>query len=348
MGYQFCDPFDNYNTASQLYESVTGSIIYSSSFARFAPPAGLPGQGIKIASNGANIRKNMQSNQQTLIIKASFNFATLGNSGPGGNPFMGVLDAGTYQWVLSVLVSGAILISQNGTGAIQIQTGPGIIASGLWYSIEAAVTINGTSSTAQVWVNGFEVINATGLHCQASANAYGNQVALGDLAIDGLVNMLIDDFRVWDNTGSAQNAPLGTDSRLVTKLPSAAGAFSGFTPNGAAANWQCVDDNPPDGDTTYVSSTTAGTEDAYTMPSAGFTAAPAMVVPRAYARKDDGTARTLDIGLLSSGTIGIANAFVMGSSYAFIDGCIPIDPHTSAAWTAAAADAAQFWQEETV
>jgi hypothetical protein len=348
MAFQFTDGFDAYANASELYEFVTGTISYSSAYARFAPPAGLPGQGIKIASNGAYVRKNMQSNQQTFIIKLAVNFAGLGGSSTVGNPFFAVWDNGGIQWSLVVFPSGSIGIINSNINAIQIQTGPGVIATGLWYGIEIAVEINGTSSTAQVWLNGFQIFNATGLHCQATANAYGNQVSYGDINDNGLTNMMIDDVRVWDNTGSTQNAAIGTDSRLVTKLPSGAGAFTGFTPNGASANWQCVDDNPPDGDTTYVSSTTAGTDDAYTVPSAGFTAAPVMVVAQAYARKDDSAPRTLEVGVSSSGSTASGASAVMGSSYAFVQGCVPDDPHTSALWTAAGADAAQPWQEETV
>lgn len=49
----------------------------------------------------------------------------------------------------------------------------------------------------------------------------------------------------------------------VVLRPNGAGASTQWTPNGAAANWQCVGSN--DGDTTYVSSATSGHTDLYTI-----------------------------------------------------------------------------------
>jgi hypothetical protein len=340
--YQFADGFDNYNTASLMYEYTFGTNAISSSYARFAPPSGLPGQGIRFNQNGALIRKNTQSNQATFIIKLAVNFQNLG-AATSGNGFLLASDAGTAQWFLTVSTSGALGIWSN--GSYRYLTGPGIIGTNLWYGIEVEVTVSSTAGVVNVWVNGTQVMAVTGICTQASANAYANQVAIGDAFTEG-VNLYADDFRVWDNTGSTQSAPLGTDSRIVTKMPSGAGQFTQWTPNGAAANWQCVDDNPPDDDTTYVSGATASLLDAYAMPSAGFTLAPAMVVARSRVRKDDGATRQLQLGAGSSGSTGVTETYTLGSTYAFVDACVPDDPHTSVPWTAAAADAAQHFKAE--
>jgi hypothetical protein len=342
--YQFADGFDNYNSASLLYELVNGSISFSSAYARFPPPAGLPGQGISISTGGAYIRKNLQSNQATLIIKIAFKPANYGGSSGAGNPFLAVLDAGTAQCYFQLLPSGAVTVYSS---AMVAETGPGVIALGQYYGIEIEITIGSSTGAVQIWVNGFQVLTATGLNTQRSSNAYANQVAIGDIA-DNNLSGYFDDFRVWDSTGSSQNAPLGTDSRVVTKLPSGAGSTTQWTPNGAAANWQCVDDNPPDGDTTYVSSSTIDNVDTYAMPTAGFTAAPVTVVSRIYARKDDGATRAEEIGVQSSGSALSGGNPTLGSTYAFYDGnCSVEDPHTLAPWTAAGADAAEFWMMET-
>lgn len=347
QAYQFCDPFDHYNTASELYETTSGTITYSSAYERFAPPAGLPGQGIKCSGGSFSyVRKNLQSNQATLIIKVAVSAVAMPGSGDPGS-FLAALDNGTTQWSLVILNNGAFgIILGASPGTTEAITGPGAIAAGLYYGIEVTVTIAGAASTVTAWINGVQVINATGLNLQVTANAYANQVAIGDMHNKFGSGLLFDDFRVWDSTGSTQNAALGTDSRLITKMPSGAGAATAWTPNGAAANWQCVDDNPPDGDTTYVSAAAASTEDAYAMPSAAMTAAPSMVVARSYVRKDDGATRTLQIGVSSSGTLGFGSTFTIGSTYSFIDSCIALDPHTSAAWTAAGADAAQHCKNE--
>ncbi len=346
--YQFADGFDNYNSASLMYETVAGSPVYGTSYRRFAPPSGLPGQGVYLPST-AWLKKNMKSNQPTLIPKIAYcplslpssvtNIlaATDGNSGGVSQVNIGVLNSGAIAAYRAFNTPSITLL---GTSA------PGIIAANQYYGIEALFTVNSTSGVVQVWVNGVEVLNLSGFNTQGTSNAYANQVEICD---SGNLGCYIDDFRVWDSTGSTMNAPLGTDSRFFSKLPSGAGSLAQLTPNGASANWQCVDDNPPDGDTTYVSGSSSGLVDELAAPIAGFTQPPAMVVARVYARKDDGSTRSLEFGVVSGSATAVSSAgtVTVGSTYAFYDGAISDDPNTSAPWTAAAADAAGFWKEET-
>lgn len=336
MAYQFCDSFDNYNAQAELWEVGSGSaFVYSSAYARFPPPSGCPGQGVKWIT-GASIRKNMQSSQATFIIKIAVNLSSYGGASGSGNPFLCVLNSSVVQWYLNVTSSGALVIYSSSQQAI---TAINLISLNQWYGIEIEVTVGSGSGIANIWVNGTQVLAATGLSTGSAGS--GNQVEIGDILDEGIAGMA-DDLRVWDNTGSSQNAPLGTDSRLITKLPSAAGAFAQFSPNGAATNWQCVSDNPPDGDTTYVSGSSAGLTDAYTMPAAGFSAVPAMTVARSYVRKDDGATRSLDIGVLNAGTPVVGSNIVVGSSYAFVDSCVNIP-----SLTALTADALQHYKQET-
>lgn len=346
---QHADGFDHYNTASQNYDLVVGTVTIGTAYRRFAPPSGCPGQGVLFSSHGAYIQKNLQSSQATLIIKAAVYFASLGNSGSGGNPFLCGVSTGV-QWSLSVFSTGAVGIGPGNGGTIAAQTGPGVVTTNRWYGLEAEVVVGGSGAgSCSIWLNGTEILTATGIDTSGSSGSTCSAVALGDINDNGLNGMQADDFRIWDNTGSTQNAPLGAsleDSRLITKLPSAAGAYTQFTPNGASANWQCVDDNPPDGDTSYVSGSTAGLQDAYDMPTAGFTAAPAAVTAVAMARKDDGATREIAIGVDSGGHVAVGATATLGSTYGFVQSCIPDDPNTSAAWTAAAADGAEFYVEE--
>jgi hypothetical protein len=345
MAYQFADPFDHYNTASEMYETVAGSILYSSAYRRFAPPAGMPGQGIKFASNGAYVAKNLQSNQSTLIIFVAFNFNTLGNSGSGGNPFLIVASNGVQQCALNVTSAGAIQLVNLSAGTAVATTSTGMFFPGIWYGFELEITISSGSGVCKLWAGGTQVINATGINTFRTTSTV-NQVYLGDIFDNGLGNSMADDFRVWDNTGSYQNAPLGTDRYQVSKLASGAGGYSQWTPNGAAANWQCTNDNPPNLGTTSVTSTAAGNYDAYGMPIAGFTAAPSMVVARSYVKKTGTGTPTFQNGVRSGTTNGLGNVQTTPSGYIFWDSCISLDPNISGAWTAATADAAQHLKYE--
>ena len=348
MAYQDSDGFDHYSTAS-LRWTVSGTApTIGTAYRRFAPPAGLPGQGLSL-SGGSYLYRPLASNQPTLIGKVAYLFQAL----PGSTAGIMGFDAGVANTLSALVVSSAGALEfwtqyQAAYAVLQLSTGPGVLAPATYYGIEWQIFFSNTGTgTLQVWVNGVQVINATGLTTAAGGYAYGARVQLGSNQGAGTY-AYFDDYRVWDATGSTQNAPAGTDSRIYTKLPSGAGATANFTPNGAAANWQCVDDNPPPGGTTYVSGASSGLIDAYAMPSAGFsafTAAPLMVVARSYVAQTGG--HTVKIGVDSSGVQGYGASMTPGSGYGFTDACIPNDPNTRAPWAAAAADAAQHCKQQT-
>ncbi len=179
------------------------------------------------------------------------------------------------------------------------------------HGIEIQVTFSASSGSVQVWLDGAVVIPLTsGLNTINSGNAYANQIKIG-YCYGTSADIYCDYLRVWDNTGSYQNAAVGYDVRKITKLPSGAGALTQWTPNGAASNFQCVDDNSPDGDTTYVSS--SGTNyDAYAMGTSGLSGVPSQVVAKSYVRKDDANTRTLQIGVRSGSSNGLGSAYTMG------------------------------------
>jgi hypothetical protein len=213
------------------------------------------------------------------------------------------------------------------------------------HGIEVKVTFSATVGTVECWLDGALVIALTaGLNTIATANAYANQVAIGYVTGIGY-DRYCDYFRVWDNTGSYQNAPIGYDVRKLTKLDAGAGFYSQWTANGATYTWQCCDDASPDGDTTYASSSGLN-YDSYAMGTSGLAGVPSQVVVKSYARKDDGATRTLEIGVRSGTSNGLGSAFTMGSTYAWVDGCISLDPATGSPPTAAATDAFQFLKYE--
>jgi len=347
MAYQFADPFDHYNTAilqaGGMWETVVGSPLISSIYTRFSPVGSYPNQGCFL--NGGSIRKNLKSNQATLI-----SFFSYGGGLPasGSLTFAAFLDNGTYQCSFAVTSTGALQILNSYGGSILGQSAAGLLGttSAPAHGIEAAITFSGSVGSIQVWADGNMVIPlTTGLNTITSGNPYANQFKIGYIVGSG-ANIYTDYVRIWDATGSYQNAPLGYDVRKLTKLPQGAGGLTQWTANGAASNWQCVNDNPPDGDTTYVSSA-GNLYDSYAMGSAGFTNAPTMTVAKSYARKDDGATRVLEIGARSSGVNGLGAPAVMGSSYAFYDSCISTDPSTGNPPTAAAADAFQHLKYES-
>src|SRR5580658_7451225 len=104
MAFQFTDTFCTITSVSQApYEATSGTITYSSAYARFAPPSGCQGGGVSI---GQYLRKNLSGNLATLIGFCSYGAPALPGSLNSG--IIGFLDNGTIQTFLAVTASGAL------------------------------------------------------------------------------------------------------------------------------------------------------------------------------------------------------------------------------------------------
>jgi hypothetical protein len=344
MAYHLWDGFDDYNAASEMWSAVSGTIQYSAAYARFAAVSGLVAQGIRFTPGGPTWKQwNMASNQPTMIFGFPAFFPQFG--GAGNNRFMHFSDSATVQCSLCVTSAGALVLQQNFNGSTLVTTGPGVITPGVWHWIDILITINNASGAIQVYldqlVGGQAVLTGSNLNTRQSANNFMNQFVVGDFG-NTFNGLQIDDFHAHDITGLAPNAILG-DSRLYTKMAAGQGFSTLWTPNGAGANWQCVDEQIPDDDTSYVSSNTPGQIDGYTVATAGIVVAPHGVVRRSRVRRDDAGPHTFQNGIRSASSVSLGSAFTVPSSYAWTDGgvCYVNDPATGQPFTAAAADAVQ-------
>jgi hypothetical protein len=351
MAYQGCDTYDHYTNPSIFYDFVAGTATISTAYARFPAISGFPNQGIKLGGGSGQIVKNLKSAQKTLIGFLSFGVAALPTTGPFG--FAGLQNNGNVQCVLALNPNGSLQFATQftgGTGAlIGAPTAGGLIAAAPTtqpnHGIEFLITIDASAGVVMLWLDGALLLNQSGLNTQGSGGSFANaanQIKFQNANAD----TYIDYWRIWDNTGSYQNAAVGKDRAKLTKLSAGVGDLTQWSANGASANWQCVDDNPPDGDATYVSSN-GNNYDSYAMGTAGLLSAPTMVVPKSYVRKDDSATRAIEVGVRSSGVNGLGPAVTLGSSYVFVDSCISTDPNTGYPPTAAAADAFQHLKYES-
>lgn len=349
MAHQFTDSFCTItSSAISPYETVSGTVTYSSTYTRFPAPSGCQAGGVKLAAN-AYMRKNLSSNQATLI--AFLSVGQLALPPTQQSAIIVFLDSGTYQTGLQVTAAGALQFV-NGITNVGPASAPGLInvAPGTApnHGIEIKITISSSVGTVDCWLDGVHVITGTGLNTQNSAHAYANQVQIGGPSggFGGSDQGFYCDYlRVWDSTGSTQNAPVGLDVQPITKLPNAAGTNSQFTPNGFVNNYQCVSVIPPSG-SDYVSTSTAGIVDDYKVATAGMSLAPSQVVVTSYYQKTDGATRTYTNGVLSGTSTGTGTVFTANAGLTWVQNCITTDPATSAAWTAAGADTAHILHTE--
>jgi hypothetical protein len=353
MAYQFADTFDHYSTSflSTMYDAVGGSPTIGA-YGRFSAIGSFPNQGISFTSSSQSIRKNLKSNQGTLIT--FFSYGNVSLPGSGQSVIAAWFDNGTLQLYLGINSTGSLQFYQNSAVARGPASASGLISPSTLpnHGIEAVVTFAPSGGgSVKCYLDGVLVIPlTTGLTTSASGNSYANQAGLGNFGGSGYastqVGMYSDYFRVWDGTGSYQNAATGNDARKLTKLATGVGAYSQWTAVGQSQNWQSISQNPPNSGTDYVFSN-GNNYDAYATAQAGFTVAPNMTVVKSYVEKTDSVTRAVEIGVVSNGTNGLSSPITLGSSYVFVDNCISVDPATGNPPTAAAADAFEILRYES-
>lgn len=345
MANQFTDTFCTITSSAQSpYETVFNTVTYSSAFARFTPPAGCAGGGAFLTDSSA-LRKNIPTISHPIPF-ISFGKADILPSSTN-NRLLTFWDNGTEQCGLWYTPSGALQIQRGNSVVLGTSATAIIIANQVKpvSGIELEMTIATSGAIAKVWLNGNQVLNLSGLNTQSTGNASCNQVQIGDSGFGHSTGLYTDYLRVWDSSGSTQNAPIGIDRQCVTKLPSGAGANTSWTPNGLGSNYQCVSVIPPNA-SDYVSANGTNVIDDYAMPVAGLTTAPSQVVVMSYYFKDDSATRTYTNGVLSSGVAAVGSTSTANSSATWVQNCISLDPNTGLVWTAAGADAAHFLHEE--
>ncbi len=273
--------------------------------------------------------------QKTLDAQASW-IIGFGIQMPGfptsAAPLLRLLDQGVQQVELRVNPDGTLSVTRNGT-TLSGGTSSFSLRSGSYYFIEFKVTIADaiSASSCKVRVNGTDVITvATGQDLENTANATANSLTLhGSVA-----NSMIDDVYVCDGQGSANVDFLG-DCRVATVLPNAAGDKSewSLTGTGLTDHYTAVNNNPPDGDTSYVGSSTTGQIDLFNFADITLSGTVRGLQISVYARKDDAGPRTMAHVVKSAGTEYAGTTFSLGTSYVYQSDIRETDPATGVAWT---------------
>jgi hypothetical protein len=315
MAILFMDGFDN--TATSTHKWTSGGFTYGNT-----SPSTRFGTGKWGAYSTSALSKSLPTNYATLHCGAAVYFT-------GANiPQIAFQDAGSIQVDVIINTNGSISVRRGGSTVLGT-TAPGLVPNNSWNHIGFKSTINNTTGTYDVWLNGVNVLTGTGANTRFTSNNYANQFSLG--TVSGVV--YFDDVYVGDTSGSAPGNDFIGDTRIDTQYPNGAGNYAQWTPS-TGFNWQNVDETPPNGDTDYNSVATVGHIDSFT---------PTSVVPltgvvyarqvNIYARKDDAATRKIAPLFRHSGADNVGADMVMPSSYAMFLQVFEQNPATTAAWT---------------
>jgi hypothetical protein len=327
MSLKYMDGFDHYATGqfTRKWTLVGGGIT--------AAPAGrFGGSCLRINVTGStNIYKVLTPSASWVI---GFAFRIAGASG-GSTNITALTDAGTIQVELRLNPDLTLSVTRNGT-ALTGGTSVTTLSLNTWYFIEFKATIADSipANSCKVRINGVDVITvATGQDTKNTANATANGFYLGVNYAGGTGgNWDWDDLYVLDGSGSVNNDFLG-DVRVETLYPAGAGNSSQWTPS-AGANYACVDDVTPNDDTDFVSSSTIGQRDTYTMSNLGGNP-PSIVGVQTLLlnRKDDAGSRQMAAVVRSGGSDYDGASVSVFDTYSYATEIRETDPGTAAAWT---------------
>lgn len=206
-----------------------------------------------------------------------------------------------------------------------------------WFFLQIRFNIHPVSGSVEVRINGATVLNYS-----------GNTAATGSQNWDGwriggtsTPTMYWDNIILYSASGDVPNT-WTPETRIWDALPTGAGGTTEWSPS-AGSNWQCVDEQPSNGDSDYVSAASAPLTDTYSCPATAEAGSIIYgVAVHATLRKDDAGTNVVD-GVLRVGTTNYAHGTPVGinSSYSRKRWLWTVDPSTGTAWTVTAANSAQ-------
>lgn len=271
--------------------------------------------------SGGYLHRAIGQNLTTLHVAVALR---MGNVPSSDTRIFTFLDGTSANMYLEVNNAGNLKLVR---GFTDIATGSQALTADTWYHFALKYFVDNTTGTFELRINGSATpdIDFTGDTQNTSFNY------IQSVRLEGAFEVFTyDDFVLADDTGT--QAFLG-DYDVYTLHPDGAGASAQFTPS-AGSNWQNVDENPNDGDTTYNESQTVGHKDRFTMgnvPTDTDTIYGVQV--GAFSKKTDVGTRELNVLAYDGTTEGAGSDLALSTDYQWVLGMFEDHPSGAAAWT---------------
>jgi hypothetical protein len=340
--------FDMDPTATQIFtQAANGSANSSNTPYSF---------GYSWSCGGTTSGILLGTNLTTLIVGANLYISSALPSSSGILYSFYDATGGGTQVSLRVNSTGQLqFYLGSGTGTtIGSASAAGTVQVGKWVYIEALVTISATVGVVTCYVNGTQVITATGQNTKSTSNTFVN--AFQFEGANGGGSTYFDDWYMLDSTGSSPfntfltQAGSGASSvQIRGDAPNADSAVGGRnawtgTPATGSNTYQNVAHIPANS-SDYDYDDNPGDYDMFRFPSLPSNVAAVLAVDEwALVGLDSAGSRTVELNCYSNGTDSPGSAFTPAaiSSPTYYNLVQTVDPHTSSAWTVANAGAAEL------
>lgn len=249
-------------------------------------------------------------------------------------------DSSSEQFTLRMTSAGELAV-YRGTTLIATSSGAVGIGVNSWCFIEVKLTI-GNAGAYEVRLNGVNVLSDGSEDTQQTANAYAQTIRFWGTFDSSAGNQIAyDDIYIADQTAGEVDDFIGSH-KVVTIYPDGDGAATDLTPTGGGSHYTQVDENPHDGDSTYVQSAVDQDEDLYDFQDVVLSDIKGIQI-NAVCRETDATPFSLRLLCQSDMTLDTGSDISIGSTtYVTRHRILEADPDTTAAWTDTGISAAQF------
>src|SRR3984957_5848734 len=243
---------------------------------------------------------------------------------------------------LKFSTAGAITCTPQSSSAAISSPPMAVIPGAVWQYLEVYGVTATTGGAVTVRVNETVVLSLVSANTASGSTIPSTGVDQIDFG--SLGNATVDDFYVCDNSGASLNNFIG-NTRVPAQTPNGVGALTQWTPTGSASfNWQLAS-NPYMDDSSYVSCSTAGDIDLYTLSPVANAPQILAVQSIVVARQDDSGQRQIE-SVIKSGSVQATGAVVnTNATYAGHTDIFTVDPNTGSSWTYGAVNALQVGAE---
>ena len=340
MALLWIDGFEGYGTTDDAIPAPTGVLRRrytetsdgsSSSYTQIKAGR-FGGHGLWLSND--RIYTPTLTTDDTLIVGFAFKITDIYNTAMLG--FFTTDLAGQFY----VNVVGTELEVERGGTILGTTSGLGLVID-TWYWLELKVKCHDSTGTYELRIGETDVLSASGVDTKEGTNDY-SVIRLGTTGT--VLDIEYDDFYVCDSTGSTNNDFLG-NCAVTAIRPNGAGYQDELTPS-AGVNYQNVDEDELDDDTSYNESGVIGEKDTYNYDNvSGLEEVFGIQINTECRETDAESFKLKTVTRISSTDYTDSEQTIATSDFTNKRSISELNPNTSLAWTVTTLNLAEFGVE---